>query len=403
MFRKNKSEPAADESGSAERSQDSSVDLPDRVWMEPGTEPPSELATAAPDERSADRPVQQPADAAEEPADDEQFDRRTNWYVLRKTVREFSDDGGTDIAAALTYYSVLSIFPAMLALLSLLGLVGDGTKAVNNVLDVLTPLVSADTIDNIRGPLTDLSHSQAAGATFLVGLIGALWSASGYVGAFGRAMNRVYEVEEGRAFWRLRPVNLLITAITLVLSAVAVVILGASGPVAESLGDKLGLGDQTVTIWGWAKWPVLIILVVLIIDVLYYGTPNVRFPKFRALSVGAFVALLVWAVASAVFGLYIANFSSYDRTYGSVAGVIVALLWLWLTNVALVFGAELDSERERARELHHGIAAEEHLQLPVRTARAIDKAQQRRERDHDRGREIREQRVGAGDPADRPF
>ncbi|HEX7740239.1 MAG TPA: YihY/virulence factor BrkB family protein [Marmoricola sp.] len=389
------------------------TDVPDRVLLRPGETPPSD-APAPP----AQPPVRPPAVAITDPAvadeahtqvmaapevDDETFDRRSGWYVLRKSIREFKDDNGTDLAAALTYYSVLSIFPAALALLSIIGLVGNGQKAVDNVLDVLTPLVSSGTIENIRGPLTNLSHSQAAGATFLIGLLGALWSASAYVGAFGRAMNRVYEVDEGRAFWRLRPVNVVITVVTLVLSAVAVVILGASGPVADSLGSKLGLGDQTVTVWDYAKWPVLVIIVVLIIDVLYFCTPNVRFPKFRALSTGACVALVVWVLASAAFGLYIANFSSYDRTYGSVAGVVIALLWLWLTNVALVFGAEIDSEVERAHELHRGLPAEERLQLPVRTARGIEKAEQRRQRDQDSGREIREQRVGAGDPEDRPF
>jgi len=216
-------------------------------------------------------------------------------------------------------------------------------------------------------------------------------------------MNRIYEVEEGRPFWRLYPMTYLVTVVTVVLSAVVLVILGASGPVARSLGDKLGLGSQAVDVWNWAKWPVLIVIVVLIIAILYHFTPNVKLPKFRLLSVGAFVALLVWVVASAGFAVYVANFGSYDRTYGSVAGVVIFLLWLWLTNVAVIFGAELDSELERARELHRGIDAESGLRLPERSRRGIEKAAARRAKDAEQGRLIREQRVGAGDPGDRPF
>lgn len=343
------------------------------------------------------------ADGEEQDVDDDSFDRRSGWYAFRKSVREFRDDNGTDLAAGLTYYAVLSIFPAALALLSLLGLVGQGQKSVNAVLDVLRPLVSANTLSNIQGPLIRLSQSDAATATFAVGLVGALWSASSWVRAFSRAMNRIYEVDEGRPFWRLYPMTYLVTVVTVVLSAVALVILGASGAVARSLGSQLGLGKQTVDVWNYAKWPVLIIVVVLIIAILYHFTPNVKLPKFRVLSAGAFVALLVWVLASTGLAFYVANFGSYDRTYGSVAGVVIALLWLWLTHVALVFGAELDSELERARELHKGIEAEETLALPVRSARTTVKAGVRRAKDYDRGRQIREQRVGAGDPGDRPF
>ena len=335
--------------------------------------------------------------------DDDSFDRRSVGYVVRKSVREFREDGGTDMAASLTYYGVLSIFPGLLALLSLLGIFGQGQKSVNAVLDVLRPLVSAHTLNTLHDPLVRLAHSEAATATFAVGIIGALWSASSWVRAFSRAMNRVYEVEEGRPFWRLYPMTYLVTIVTVVLSAVVLVILGASGPVARSLGDKLSLGSQAVDVWNWAKWPVLVLIVVLVIAILYHFTPNVKLPKFRFLSVGAFVALLVWVVASAGFAVYVANFGSYDRTYGSVAGVVIALLWLWLTNVALVFGAELDSELERARQLHRGIAAETVLQLPARSSRGIEKAAARRAKDAEQGRLIREQRVGAGDPGDRPF
>ncbi|MGN6782182.1 MAG: YihY/virulence factor BrkB family protein [Marmoricola sp.] len=334
---------------------------------------------------------------------EETYRKRSAFYVLRKTGREFLDDRCTDLAAALTYYAVLAIFPAALALLSLLGVFNESGKALSTVLDVLRPLVSASTLQNIQGPLERLTTSQAAGWTFVVGLLGALWSASGYVGAFGRALNRIFEVEEGRPFWRLRPMNIVVTIVSIVLSAAVLLILVVSGPVARSVGNVIGLGDQAVTVFDIAKWPVLGLLVVVIVATLYYFTPNVKWPRFRILSIGAFVAILLWVIVSVGFAFYVANFSHYDRTYGSVAGVIVALLWLWLTNLALMFGAELDSEIERARELHLGKPAEEHLQVPLKSDRGIRKAEKRRAKDAENGREIRMMRVGSGDPADRPF
>jgi membrane protein len=328
--------------------------------------------------------------------------KRSAFFVLRRTVREFGDDGGTDLAAALTYYSVLAIFPGLIALLSLVGLLGQAQSSVEKILEILRPLVSADTLTNTIGPrLSELSSSHGAGLTLVVGLLGALWSASGYVGAFSRAMNKIYEVEEGRPFWRLRPMQLFITLVTVVLCAVALVILIVSGPVAKSVGKTIGVGNDLVSIWGYAKWPVLAVVVMVLVALLYYATPNVDFVKFRVISAGAFVAILTWLAASIGFAFYVANFSSYNKTYGSVAGVVVALLWLWITNVALLFGAELDAELERGRELQIGVASEEVLQLPVRDTRGIQKAASRRAGDLAKMREIR--LAAPKSPTDRPF
>jgi membrane protein len=329
--------------------------------------------------------------------------RRSVFFVLKRTVREFGDDGGTDLAAALTYYSVLAVFPGMLALLSLVGIFGQAQQSVAKILEILSPLVDAKTLDRLRDPLDALAANQAAGLTLVVGLLGALWSASGYVGAFSRAMNKVYEVEEGRPFWRMRPMQLFVTVTTLVLCAVALAILVVSGAVAQSVGRALGLGDDLVTAWGYAKWPVLALVVMVVVALLYFATPNVSFVRFRIISPGAFVAILVWLVASIGFAFYVAGFSSYDKTYGSVAGVVVALLWLWITNVALLFGAELDAELERGRQLQIGVASEEALQLPVRDTRGISKAATRRASDLATMRSIREAAATPGDPADRPF
>ena len=242
----------------------------------------------------------------------------------------------------------------------------------------------------IRPVLEGMASSQAAGFTFVLGLAGALWSASGYVGAFSRAMNRVYEISEGRPFWKLRPVMLLVTLVGVFLAATVLVMLVVSGPVAESIGDVIGLGEQALVVWGIAKWPVLAFLVMCIVALLYYATPNVQQPKFRWISVGAAVAIVIWVLASVAFAFYVANFGSYDKTYGSLAGVIVALLWLWITNIALLFGAEVDSEMERGRELQAGMAAEEELQLPARDTRNIEKAREKELEDIELGRRIRE-------------
>jgi membrane protein len=315
---------------------------------------------------------------------------KPSWlYIARKTVREFSQDQCTDLAAALTYYSVLALFPAAIALLSIVGLVDQGPKTVDTLLQILTDVGATSAADTLEPTLTELSTTPSAGLALVLGLATALWSASGYVGAFGRGMNRIYEVEEGRPIWKLRPLMLLVTVVTVVLTAVVALGLVVTGPAAQAVGDAIGVGSTFVTVWNIAKWPVLLVIVVLIVALLYYATPNVRQPRFRWISAGAVVAIVVWLVASAAFGFYVANFSSYDRTYGSLAGVIAFLLWLWITNLALLFGAELDAELERGRELQAGLPAEELIQLPPRDTRKSDKAQAKERDDIERGRRLR--------------
>ena len=329
---------------------------------------------------------------------------KPSWrYVLRKTFREFSEDQCTDLAAALTYYSVLALFPAAIAILSLVGLVGQGPQTVDTLLQILRDIGATGAADTLEPTLTELSRTQNAGIGLILGLALALWSASGYVGAFGRGMNRIYEVPEGRPIWKLRPAMLVITLITVVLTALVGLSLVLTGPAAKAVGDAVGLGDTAVMVWNIAKWPVLLAVVILIVALLYYATPNVKQPRFRWVSVGAVVAILTWILASAAFGFYVANFSSYNRTYGSLAGVVVFLLWLWLTNLALLFGAELDAELERGRELQAGMPAEEVIQLPTRDTRKSDKAARKAQDDVERGRQLRLTRGNPEDsPQDRP-
>ena len=323
---------------------------------------------------------------------------KPSWkYTARKAWAEFSADGCTDLAAALTYYAVLSLFPALLALVSLLGVFGQGESTTTALLDIVRDLGQANAADQLEGPISQMTQANQAGLGLVAGLVGALWSASGYVGAFGRAMNRIYQIDEGRPFWKLRPVQLLITLVGVIMVALVLVALVVSGPLAETVGEAIGLGSTAVTVWNIAKWPVILFVVVVLVALLYYSTPNVKQPTFRWISVGAAIAILTWVLASIVFGFYVANFGSYNKTYGSLAGVIVFLLWLWITNLALLFGAEVDSELERSRQLQAGIEAEETLQLPPRDDTASEKRRHKHEEHLEEGRRLREQATEGDD------
>ncbi len=325
--------------------------------------------------------------------------RKPSWkYILKKTLREFSTDQCTDLAAALTYYSVLSIFPALLALVSLLGIFGQAEKTTSALLDIVQGFAPPETVQAVRAPIEQLSSSSAAGWTLVIGILAALWSASAYVSAFGRAMNRIYQIDEGRGMVKLRATMLGVTLVTLLIVTVLAAILVLTGPVAKAVGDTLGLGDAALLIWGIAKWPLALLLVVLVIAILYYATPNVRQPKFRWISLGALIALVIFLLASLGFGFYVANFSSYNKTYGAIGGVIITLLWLWILNLSLLVGAEFDSETERGRQLQAGIKAEETLQSPPRDTKQSEKRQSREEQDIRRGRELRERHMNDGDP-----
>jgi membrane protein len=318
-------------------------------------------------------------------------------YIARKTLREFTDDQCTDLAAALTYYSVLALFPALLALVSLLGLFGQAGKT-EQLVGVLSDMGAGSVADTIKGPLQQLTSNSSAGLALVIGIVGALWSASGYVGAFGRAMNRIYEIQEGRPFWKLRPLMIIITLAAVILAGLVAIGLVVSGPLARAIGDAIGLGDTAVTVWGIVKWPVLLCLAALVVAILYYATPNIQQPKFRWISIGAVVAIITWVIASALFGFYVSQFSNYNKTYGSLAGVIIFLLWLWITNLALLFGAELNAETERGRQLQAGIPAEEELQLPPRDTRVSDKTDAKDARDIEQGKQLRHSRGDSSAP-----
>jgi membrane protein len=290
--------------------------------------------------------------------------------VLKRTVKEFQEDNITDWAAALTYYAVLSLFPAALVLVALLGLLGQYPETTNALLDIVRQ-VSGDNsaLDGLEDTINDIVRNRGgAGALLGVGLLGALWSASGYTGAFMRASNEIYEISEGRPFWKLRPLQVVVTLSMVLLLAVVAISLVVTGPVAEAIGDQVGLGAEAVTAYEIAKWPLMGLIFLFMLAVLYYVAPNAQLPRFRWITPGALVALLGWALVSLAFGFYVANFGSYNKTYGTLGGAISLLVWLWISNIAVLFGQELNAEVERGRELSAGLPAAREIQLPPRDA-----------------------------------
>ena len=288
--------------------------------------------------------------------------------VLKRTVKEFQEDNMSDWAAALTYYGLLSLFPALIALVSIIGLFGDPVKTTKTITDIVTQLGPKSAADTFAGPVKSITSNRgSAGILFFVGLGTALWSASGYIGAFMRASNIIYETPEGRPFWKLRPLQILVTLVMILLLAAVLLGLVLSGPVVSAVAGPLGVGSTAQTVFKIAKWPIMLIAVILMFAVLFHAAPNVKLPGFKWVTPGAIFALVVWIVASVIFAFYVANFGSYDKTYGTLGGMVALLVWMWITNIALLLGMEMNAERERARELADGVPrADREIQLEPR-------------------------------------
>jgi membrane protein len=280
------------------------------------------------------------------------------WAVLKRTVHEFRDDNLSDWAAALTYYGVLAIFPALIVLTSVLGLIGE--SATKPLLDELGNVAPGPANDILTSAIKNLQGDQgAAGVLFVVGLLAALWSASSYVAAFMRASNAIYDMEEGRPVWKTLPVRLGMTIVLLLLLVVTTLAVVLTGGIAKNAGDLVGLGSTAVTVWNIAKWPVLLLIVSLMFAFLYWAAPNVKQPGFRWVSPGGILAVVGWLVASGAFAFYVSNFSSYNKTYGALGGVIVFLVWLWISNSMILLGAEFNAELERQRAIEGGMRPED--------------------------------------------
>jgi membrane protein len=318
---------------------------------------------ASPPQQQQPQPAQQ-----RQPAQQQQRtgESASTGSALKRTVKEFSDDNLTHWAAALTYYGVLSIFPMLLALVSVLGLIG--ASATQPLLDNLAGAAPGPAKDILEGALKGLQQGGGSGLLFVVALAGAIWSASGYISAFMDASNAIYDIDEGRSIWKKLPLRIAVTLLMVVLLAAGALAVVLTGPIAEEAGNLFGVGKSALSAWDIVKWPVLVLIASFMFAVLYYTTPNVKQPGLKAVLPGGLLAVILWIVVSAAFALYVANFGSYDKTYGTLGGVIVFLVWLWLTNLAILLGAEFNAERARGRHMAAGHPASDEPYLPARSA-----------------------------------
>ncbi|WP_410811322.1 YihY/virulence factor BrkB family protein [Micromonospora sp. 067-2] len=328
----------------------------------------------APDETSTQRdPAKAPVGPDAGPDSPADLPGSSWKAALRRTVSEFQDDSLTDWAAALTYYGVLSIFPGLLVLISILGLLG--TSATDGVKDTVNQAVTNDTVQTIISDAIKQAQESGGLASIaaIIGLLAAFWSASGYVAAFMRASNTIYDVPEGRPIWKTLPIRVGVTAVIGLLLLASAVIVVFTGRLAEIVGNAIGVGSTAVTVWNIAKWPVLLLMVSLMFAILYWASPNARHGGFRWVSPGGVLAVVLWLVISGLFALYVSNFGSYNKTYGALAGVIVFLIWLWLTNIAILLGAEFDAELERSRAIAAGHSVDDEPYVELRDDRKLKK------------------------------
>jgi len=295
------------------------------------------------------------ADSTEGPTD---LSGRSWFGVLRRTGAEFREDNLTDWAAALTYYAVLAIFPALIVLVSVLGLIGE--SATQPLIDNLGKVAPGPAKEIFTSAIENIQGSKgAAGVFFVIGLLGALWSASGYIAAFMRASNAIYDIEEGRPLWKTLPLRVGLTVLLMVLTAVSAIGVTLSGGLAKEAGNLIGVGDTAIDVWNIAKWPVLLLFVSFMFAVLYWAAPNVKQAGFRWITPGGLLAVIGWVIASVAFAFYVSNFGSYNKTYGALAGPIVFLVWLWVSNIVILLGAEFNAELERGRAIEGGMRPED--------------------------------------------
>ena len=291
-----------------------------------------------------------------------------SFATLKRAVKEFSEDNMTDWAAALTYYGLLSLFPALIALVSIVGIFGDPQSTTQKITEIVTQIGPKSAAETFSDPIKTITQDRgAAGVLLIVGILAALWSASGYTGAYMRASNIIWETPEGRPFWKARPLQMLVTLVMIILMLVIGLSIALTGPIVEAVADPIGVGSTAVTAWEIAKWPVLILLFALMLSILNYTAPNVKQRGFKFVTPGSLFAMVVWILASILFAFYVANFGSYNKTYGALGGLISLLVWMWISNVAILLGNELNAEIERSKEMDEGVPrADREIQLKPR-------------------------------------
>lgn len=323
-------------------------------------------------------------------------------YSIKRSVSEFGRDQCSDLAAALTYYAVLSVFPALIALVSILGLIGEAGRVQRFFVDMVDDMTGGDpdVMDTVELIVGNITGAGGAGIGLAIGILMAIWTASNYVNAFSRAMNRIFEVDEGRPVFVLRPLLYATTVALIVLVACSALVLVVSGPLAASIGHVVGLGETAVTVWNWATPVVLVIMAAIGIALLYYITPNIRQPGPLWVTLGALMTIVVMILTTAAVGFYVMNFANYDATYGSLASVIIFLFWIYIMNVVLLFGAEFDAELERGRQLQAGIEAERTVMLPPRQSSGAEKKNAKYEELVAQGHALRVSRGETTDPED---
>lgn len=342
----------------------------------------SDVARDSAHDSARDSAPESPRDSAPESPRDSAPDSPTDLprsslvAVLKRARVEFKRDNLTDLAASLTYYGLLSIAPALVVLVAALGLLGrDATAQVVDQVQAVTPGSSAEFVKTLIAQAQANRTGAGLGAVF--GLLVALWSASGYVSAFMRASNVIYDIPEGRPIWKTVPIRVGVTLFAVVVMIVSAVIVVVSGPVAEQVGGLVGAGDTALLVWGVLKWPVLLILVSVLFAVLFWASPNAKQGGVKWVSPGGIIAVVIWLVVSGLFAVYVAFFSSYNKTYGSLAGVVVFLVWLWLTNIAILLGAEVNAELDRSRAIAEGVPEDLEPFAEPRDTRAMDEVDKR--------------------------
>jgi membrane protein len=312
----------------------------------------------------------------DDPDSPTELSRPSLFAVLKRVRQQIGEDGLTDLAAALTYYAVLSIVPGLVVLISILGLLGPNTTA--EVSDQVQAIAPGSSAAFVHALITQAQANKGgAGLSAILGVAVALWSASGYVAAFMRASNVVYGIGEGRPIWKTVPIRLGVTVTAVILLVLSAVIVVVSGPVAHQVGNILGAGDTTVLIWNIAKWPVLLILVSVLLAILFWASPNAKQGGVKWVSPGGVIAVLIWLVISGLFAVYVSTFASYNKTYGSLAGVVIFLVWLWLSNLAILLGAEVNAELDHAKAIAQGLPEDAEPFAEPRDTRKLDDQQKR--------------------------